>query len=123
MLYWAVVAVAFGAVLTATPTLSADKIPPSAPMDCGNGPAPRTFGGTPWLVYACSDSHSVVLMSAPGSKAMPFYFMFSWENGSYRLIGEGTGNKAATDAAYVALKTLNMAEIMGLFAAGKAAKR
>ena len=87
--------IAFGAVITATPALSAAAKPPQATMDCGNGPLNRSFGGSPWLVYACGDSRSVVLMSAPGSKAMPFYFMFSWENGAYRLIASvDTGRHA-----------------------------
>lgn len=112
-----------GLLLMGVPVVGEETKPPQETLDCANGPAARTFGGTPWLVYACSDNHSVVVMSAPGSKAAPFYFMFSWQNGSYRLIGEGTGNKAATDAAYTALHALPITGIQALFAAAKAAKR
>ena len=97
--------------------------PSQETLDCGSGPATKTFGGEPWLVYACSDKHSVVVMSAPGSKAAPFYFIFNWQNGSYRLIGEGTGNKAATDAANTALHDLPITGIQKLYDEAKAAKR
>ena len=111
-----------GLILMEAPAMGAETKPPQETLDCASGPAARTFGGTPWLVYACSDNHSVAVMSAPGSKAAPFYFMFSWQNGSYRLVGEGTGNKAATDAAYTALHALPIAGIQGLWACAKAAK-
>jgi hypothetical protein len=86
----------------------------SAPLACDRGPIEKVFGGTRWLVYSCSDGRSVVLVSAPGSPASPFYFMFSRENGSYNLHGEGTGNKAATDATLAELKKLVTADIVGL---------
>jgi hypothetical protein len=95
----------------------------SAPLDCGTGPVTKPFGGVPWLVYGCSDQRSVVLMSAPGSPAMPFYFMFSASGSAHRLIGEGTGNKAATDRAYEELKLLSEAQIRQLFGQAKSAAR
>ena len=42
-------------------------------LNCARGPAERSFGGSQWLVYACDDDHSVVVVSAPGSVAMPFH--------------------------------------------------
>ena len=111
-----------GLLLMGAPAISAETKPPPGTLDCASGPVAKTFGGTPWLVYACSDNHSVVVMSAPGSKAAPFYFMFNWQNGTYRLVGEGTGNKAATDAAYTALHALAPAEIQELFSVARAAK-
>lgn len=45
---------------------------------------------------------------------MPFYFIFSLEGTAYRLRGEGTGSKPATDAALKDLQTLSTADIQGL---------
>jgi hypothetical protein len=47
---------------------------------------------------------------------MPFYFMFSANGSGHRLIGEGTGSKAATDKAYKELKAFSEAQIQQLFA-------
>ncbi|GLQ97284.1 hypothetical protein GCM10007863_17040 [Dyella mobilis] len=74
------------------------------------GPVKKTYGKTPWLVYSCDDGQSIVVVTAPGSPAAPFYFTF---NGG-RLSGEGTGNKAATDAAYDDLQRLTDADIKAL---------
>jgi hypothetical protein len=86
----------------------------AAPLQCDVGPVTKMFGSVPWLVYSCNDASSVVLVSAPGSPAMPFYFIFSLEGTAYRLRGEGTGSKAATDAALKDLRTLSTADIQGL---------
>lgn len=86
----------------------------SAALACDRGPIEKVFGGTRWLVYSCSDSQSVVLVSAPGTPASPFYFTFSPENGDYHLRGEGAGNKAATDATLADLKKLVKADILSL---------
>ena len=88
---------------------------PAQPMACDIGPVKKTFGGTPWLVYGCSDGKSVVVITAEGSPAMPFYFLFSPHAGSYRLNGEGTGNKALTDAAFGELSKLGSDDINKLF--------
>lgn len=84
-------------------------------LKCNVGPSSKSFGGVPWLVYACDDKHSVVLVSAPGSPAMPFYFSFAYEAAGYHLRGEGTGSKAATDAALAELGKLTDAQIADLF--------
>ena len=41
--------------------------------------------------------------------------MFAFSNGAYKFYGEGTGNKAATDAAYKELSQLTTSQIDGLF--------
>jgi hypothetical protein len=92
-------------------------------LNCALGPAAKTFGGSQWLVYACDDNHSVVVVSAPGSPAMPFFFMFSFGNGRYRLQGEGTGEKVATDAAYKQLSVLTESDIRNLFEEAVRARR
>lgn len=97
----------------------------SAPLDCSRGPVSETYGAASWWVYACSDQRSVVLMSAPGSPAAPFYFMFSADGSRYRLSGEGTGSKAITDQACQELTLLSEAQIQQLFvlAASAAAQK
>src|SRR2546427_10752861 len=79
---------------------SSEGQPPSPSLNCNTGPAIKTYGGTKWLVYSCDDNRTVVIVSAPGSTAVPFYFLFSPATTGYRLEGEGTGNKGATDAAF-----------------------
>ena len=83
-------------------------------LDCSTGPAKRTFGGTNWLVYSCGDDKTVIVISAPDSPATPFYFQFFVKDGQYKLVGEGTGNKNATDAAYDELKLLTEGDIQAL---------
>lgn len=113
---------ALALLLMIAPAMGAETKATDETLDCASGPVARKFGGTSWLVYACSDNHSVVVMSAPGSKAAPFYFILNGQKGSYRLVGEGTGNKAATDAAYADLHALLPTGIQVLWAAAKAAK-
>ena len=74
----------------------------------------KVFGSAPWLVYSCNDASSVVLVAAPGSPAMPFYFAFTLEGTAYRLRGEGTGSKAVTDAALKELQNLSAADLQSL---------
>ena len=84
-------------------------------LNCSVCPFTKAFGGSSWLVYGCSDKHSVVAITATDSVAAPFYFMFAFGNGDYKLYGEGTGNKAATDAAYKDLSQLTASQIDSLF--------
>ena len=95
--------------------------PAQAPLDCSAGPLTRAYGGVPWLVYACSDDKTVVLMSAPGSPAAPFYFTFFQKEGRYVLGGEGTGARSVTDRAHAELAALSQADVRGLLVAAKAA--
>src|SRR5262245_13606478 len=92
-----------------------------APLDCSAGPLTKAFGAVPWLVYACSDNKSVVLMSTPGSPAAPFYFMLHQKEGKYVVVGEGTGQKDVTERAYAELSQLTDAEIRALLASAKKA--
>jgi hypothetical protein len=93
-----------------------------APLNCDIGPITRTFGGTQWLVYSCRDNRSVVVFSAPGNPAMPFYFMFSPSGQGYRLVGEGTGQKQFTEAALKDLSKLVEQDILKLVAETKLGK-
>jgi hypothetical protein len=96
-------------------------------MQCLLGPLAGTFGGGPWLVYACDDGRSVVVVTEQHNPASPFYFLVSPGGGAHRVAGEGSGNKAASDAAGDELSKMSDAKIADLWsrarAAGRAAQR
>ena len=94
--------------------LSQSLLAEQSAMKCEIGPLKKVYGKTNWLVYSCTDDKTLVIVSDTGSPAMPFYFTFYIKNGSYTLSGEGTGNKAATDAAYNQLSKLKNNEISAL---------
>jgi len=94
-----------------------------APLDCSAGPLTKSFGAVPWLIYGCSDNKSVVVMSAPGSPAAPFYFMLFQKEGKYVVVGEGTGPKVVTDRAHAELVRLTESEIQALLASAKQAAK
>ena len=62
-------------------------------------------------------------MSTPESPAAPFYFMLFQKDGKYVVIGEGTGQKAATDRAYAKLVRLTEPEVRTLLVSAKKAAR
>jgi hypothetical protein len=84
------------------------------PLKCDVGPVQKSYGGTQWLVYGCRDSEDLVFVTAPQSPAAPFYFFPIPQEGSFHLSGEGTGNRALTEAAYNELKSLRGDEIAEL---------
>src|SRR5690349_16042370 len=91
-------ALAVGVLCTAAIPIGAtgaETVAKPQPLKCDIGPVTRTYGATQWQVYSCADQRSVVILSAPGSPAAPFYFMFSPGTDGYRLYGEGTGSKDA----------------------------
>ena len=94
----------------------------ASPLQCDIGPITKEFGSVPWLLYSCDDGKSLVVVSAPGSRAMPFYFMFYPEGAGYHLRGEGTGDKTITDAALAELKALSNKDIVALVAQTLAAR-
>lgn len=116
-----ILAVAF-ACMTTVPCLSgaAQASAASSQLDCGRGPLNKTYGAAPWLVYACSDEKSVVVVSAPGNAGNPFYFMMFVKDGKRQVVGEGTGSKKITSAAYQELIKLTEADITALIDAAKA---
>ena len=84
-------------------------------LNCELGPLHKTYGQSAWLVYACDDSRSVVVVSDAGNPATPFYFIvYVKPDGSMKLYGEGNGKKSATKAAFDELQTLTRADISGL---------
>jgi hypothetical protein len=82
------------------------------PLACNAGPDSRTIGGHAWLVFACDDGASLVIVSAEGNPASPFVFSFIKDLlGEQRLRGEGNGDKIASKSAYHELKTWTREDI------------
>jgi hypothetical protein len=99
--------------LVASPALA--QGPSERRITCDRGPvASRTYGGTEWDIYGCSDNRSVAIVTARGNPGLPFYFLFAERNGSYRLSGEGTGRPDVTRKAYEDLVRLSQADIQAL---------
>ena len=89
--------------------------PADAPrLKCEVGPVTKQYGSTDWLVYSCADKGSLVIVTAPGNPAMPFYFFYLRSDKGYELHGEGTGDKRLTDAAFKDLKNLTEDQIASL---------
>jgi hypothetical protein len=86
----------------------------AADLNCDVGPVTKAFGGTSWLVYSCHDDRNVVVVTAPGNPAMPFYFSVSLVKDEVQLHGEGTGRKDLTDAAYKDIAGLREQDIAAL---------
>jgi hypothetical protein len=111
-------AAALAMILASTPAAEAASGHPA--QRCATGPVTKTYGGSPWLVYSCSDGKTLVFVSPPGSPSSPFYFELGPTDGGYHLYGEGTGNKTATDAAAHDLSALAPDRIAGLIAETRA---
>jgi len=86
-------------------------------FQCYKGPLRRTFAGGPWLVYACDDGKSLVVVTEKGNAAFPFYFLLWPVNGAYHVEGEGAGSKRASDAAGDELSHLSPSQIEALVSA------
>ena len=96
----------FGLALLTSP-VQQDQVPPER-IECKAGPIQRSFGGTDWLTYGCSDHLTLIVVSAPGNPAVPFYFALSKANGGVRIVGEGNGDKRATAPAFEDLKKISI---------------
>src|SRR6478609_5817752 len=85
----------------ASPALASAETERPPELNCDMGPLHKTYGETAWLVYACNDARSVVIVSDEGSPAFPFVFMLYVKPGEdVQVHGEGTGKESATRAAY-----------------------
>ena len=69
--------------------------------------ATQRFGGTASRVYGC-DGRSVLGCSRRAARARfaPFYFIVAAKGAAYEVYGEGSGDQAASDAAYAELSKL-----------------
>lgn len=91
-------------------------------LQCNTGPATKQFGSTSWLVYACDDDRSVVVVAAPPSPASPFVFVVTPNGtGGIELHGEGTGERSATQQAYDSLSSMSSTELSVLWQQAKQA--
>lgn len=109
----------FSAIVLAGYLLTGDaSVPPLAAkhMSCETGPVHRIFGQTKWLVYSCDDQASMVIVTEPGNPASPFYFMLHKQGDTYAISGEGTGDKAASDAAGKEISSMSADELVDLLA-------
>lgn len=107
---------ALGLVLLAAVAFTAEAQGPSEPrITCERGPfGTKTYGGTAWDLYGCSDNRSIAIVTAHGNPGNPFYFLFTERNGQYQLSGEGTGRPEFTRNAYDALRRLSQQDIQAL---------
>jgi hypothetical protein len=84
-------------------------------ITCDRGPfGSKTYGGTAWDLYGCSDNRSIAIVTGRGNPGMPFYFLFAERNGQYQLSGEGTGRPEFTRLAYDDLRRLSQQDIRSL---------
>jgi hypothetical protein len=90
---------------------------------CNIGPLLKTFGAEQWLVYSCNTDRNVVIVSASSNPAFPFVFAFLHTETGYRLSGEGTGNKTASERAFNELKIFTELDIDELIAKTKRIKK
>lgn len=94
--------------------MSAPLLAYESQLKCETGPIKKLYGETNWLVYSCADKKTLLVVSDTGNPAMPFYFTLYIKNGRYNLSGEGTGDTAATEAAYNELVKLKENDISAL---------
>jgi hypothetical protein len=85
-----------------------------APLACDVGPLKKSYGGSEWGIYSCTDSRTVIFYSVAGSPAAPFYFMFFRDAQGLRLYGEGNGDKQATSRAAEELAKFSVEDVDAL---------
>lgn len=87
-------------------------------LNCFIGPVTRSYGAGQWLVYSCDDGSSLVAVPAKGNQVGRFlFFIQKGKDGLYKVRGEGTGSKAASDAAGNELAALGPAGFAALLKA------
>jgi hypothetical protein len=112
MRFLTIIALLLATVASSAVSAEADRPPP---LDCKVGPLHKTYGQTQWLVYACDDARSVVVVSDKDNPALPFYFIiYVKPNRDMQLYGEGNGKKAATQAAFDDLGKLTETDVAAL---------
>src|SRR5260370_40403357 len=106
------------AALSCALAISTDTVAqgPSQPkLVCDRGPVTtKSFGGTQWQLYGCNDNRSVAIVTAPGSPAIPFYFLLAWVNCIYTVIGDSTGRGDLTAKAHNDLVELTQPHVDAL---------
>ena len=89
-------------------------------ISCLDGPIEHTFGGVPWVVFACSDEHVMAVISTPEGLDGSFYFIVKADGGTTSVMGEGTGSTRVTDAAHDELQKLPPDAVLQLIREAKA---
>ena len=97
--------------------------PSKQPLNCDVGPLEKTIAGSTWLLYSCGDGSTLILITPAGSKSFPFVFSLYRTETGYRLSGEGTGPKVATDPVAEVLSALSPQNIAILIDQTKAVKK
>lgn len=92
----------------------------SAAMQCFFGPVSKKFAGAPWLVYACDDGKSLVVVTSQHNPASPFYFLISPNGGALNIHGEGNGSKTTSDAAGDDIRKMSVGQVAELWVQAKA---
>lgn len=88
-------------VLLAAAAAQAASAPAKAdPLKCETDPVERELAATKWLVYACEDRQSGVVVSKEENPAAPLVFILTPKpDGTYDVYGEGNGDRRYTAAA------------------------
>lgn len=117
------------AALAATAAAATSSAQPEVPADrprlkCDAGPLERYFGEVQWYGYACDDGASLVFYTGPKRPTgLEFYFIIFPKDGTYKLVGEGVGDKALTRPAYEALSAMTPDDFRALYAEAAAIGR
>ncbi len=107
-----------------SPSTQAEPSPARPRLKCEAGPLERYFGDVQWYVYACDDGASLVFYTGPKRPAgLEFYFIIFPKDGTYKLHGEGVGDKALTRPAYEALSAMTADQFRALHAQALAVGR
>lgn len=109
----------------AAPPAAQSELPSAKPrLACDAGPLERYFGEVQWYVYACDDGASLVFYTGPKRPAgLEFYFIIFPKDGTYKLYGEGVGDKALTRPAFEALSAMSPDDFRKLHAEATASGR
>lgn len=121
----AVLAAFAGNTAFAAPSSTQSEPPSARPrLKCEAGPLERYFGEVQWYVYACDDGASLVFYTGPKRPAgLEFYFIIFPKDGTYKLVGEGVGDKALTKPAYEGLSAMTAEQFRALHAEASAVGR
>ncbi|MFL0357445.1 hypothetical protein ACI5KX_13315 [Erythrobacter sp. GH1-10] len=114
-----------GALTLASPLAAQDAAGSQpAPMKCERGPVERYFDNVQWYVFACEDEASLVFFTGPKSPAdLQFYFLVYPKDGTYKVYGEGKGDKALTKPAYDAISSMTASDFRALHSEASAQGR
>lgn len=99
------------AILAATPA----PVVGHPELQCNLGPATARVGGNDWIVYACSDGKSVVVVAGEPNPAAPFVFFLTPHGSQIELHGEGNGAETATKPAYDQLAAMSVEDLSALY--------